>query len=251
MVEPANLTPTEWSKVLDTSADVCKVAERLKRGNYFSWNKVLQQCTDDSLKTLDLGSGRGENSAMLALRGKQTTLFDWSADNINFSKKLYQALGKEARYVQGDVTKPLPFADAEFDVVFSCGVFEYFTNEQIASILKETFRVARKRVIILVPNAYSFFYRLGMWYMQITKKWQWGGERVFTSLAPQFRAAGFDNVKEFTVAAKHSLTFLTMPGGRTLQKIIEKIFNLTDHPKPSVGRQGYLLISVGEKRDKQ
>lgn len=245
MVEPANLTPAEWAKVLDTSADVVKVADRLKQGKYLPWNQVLQERTADAVRTLDLGSGRGENSAMLALRGKETTLFDWSQDNLEFSKKLYAALGKEGRFISGDMTKPLPFADDEFDVVFSCGVFEYFTDEQITDILKEASRIARKRVIILVPNAYSLFYRLGMWYMQIMKKWPWGGERVFTSLRPQFISAGVARVEEFTVGAKHALNFLTMPGGATAQKALAKV--LKDHAKPAVFRQGYLLVSIGEK----
>ncbi len=248
MSDPWNLTPTEWSKVLDTSADVRKVADRLKQGEYLPWNDVLQNCSADSAKVLDLGSGRGENSAMLALRGKETTLFDWSQDNLDFSKRLFGALGKEGTFIQGDITKPLPFSDASYDTVFSCGVLEYFTDDAIKDILKETFRVAKKRVIIMVPNAYSVCYRLGMWYMKKKKIWHWGGERAFRTLKHCFAAIPGINVTEFSVGTKHSLDFLDpLPQGPFLHKAVRKLFSLKDHSKPSTLNQGYLLITIGEK----
>lgn len=247
MSEPWNLTPTEWSEVLGTREDAAKVAERLKNDGYLPWNEVLLREAEGATSILDLGCGRGENSAMLALRGKKTTLFDWSPENLEFSQHLFRALGKQGNFVKGDMTKPFPFVQEEFDVVFSCGVFEYFSDDQIIDILKEAFRVTRKKVIILVPNAYAALYRVGMWYMRMNDKWPWGGERPFRTLKPHFRAAGFNHFREFTVAAKHSLDFLTMPGGRSAQNVIGKMFNLKDHSKPSLFRQGYLLIGVGEK----
>jgi len=247
MAEPWNLTSEEWARVLSDGDTPQTVAQRLLRGNYLPWNEVLQRYTNDAKRILDLGSGRGENSAMLALQNKETTLFDWSQENLEFSKQVFSIIGKQARFVQGDMTKSLPFMNDEFDVVFSCGVFEYFSDDQISDILKEIFRVTRRRAIILVPNAYSVFYRLGMWYMRIIKKWPWGGERPLASLHSHFSRAGFKNIREFTVAAKHSLTFLTMPGGRTMQKILIKLLKLHDHAQPSRFRQGYLLISVGDK----
>ncbi len=248
MSDPWNLTPEEWSKVLDTDADSLKIAQNLKKGQYLPWNEILQRYTEDSLTTLDLGSGRGENSAMLALRGKETTLFDWAENNLSFSKRLFQAIDKKAVFIQGDMTKRLPFEDNAFDTVFSCGVLEYFTDEQIKEILKETFRVAKKRVIILVPNAYSTCYRLGMWYMKKTNTWPWGGERAFKTLKHCFGVVPNIQVTEFSVGTKHSLVFLdSLPKGKFLHKAIAKLFNIKDHARPSSLNQGYLLITIGEK----
>lgn len=248
MSDPWNLTPSEWSKVLDTDADVLKVAERLKKGQCLPWVEVIEHYTKDSKTTLDLGSGRGENSAMLALGGKHVTLFDWSKENLHFSNRLFDALGKPATFVQGDITKPLPFEDGSVDTVFSCGVLEYFTDAQIKEILKEMFRVAKKRVIILVPNAYSVCYRLGMWYMKKKGTWHWGGERAFKTLKHCFSVVPSIRVTEFSVGTKHSLDFLdSLPKGQLIHKVIRKVFNLQNHARPSTLNQGYLLITVGEK----
>ncbi len=250
MSDPWNLTPNEWSKVLGTDADVLKVADPLKKGNYLPWNQVIRDYVQDSKTTLDLGSGRGENSAMLALRGKHTTLFDWSKDNLSFSKRLYDALDVAGTFIQGDITKPLPFEDGSVDTVFSCGVLEYFTDDQIKVILKEMFRVAKKRVIILVPNAYSVCYRLGMWYMKKKGTWNWGGERAFKTLKHCFGVVENIKVTEFSVGTKHSLDFLdTLPAGGFMHKTIRKLFNLQDHPRPSAFNQGYILITIGEKNE--
>jgi ubiquinone/menaquinone biosynthesis C-methylase UbiE len=249
MAEPWNLTPTEWSKVLDTNADAQKLAERLSKGQYVPWNEVIQEHSKDSMTTLDLGSGRGENSAMLALQGKTATLFDWAEDNLDFSRRLFSALGKSGTFIRGDITKRLPFSDSSYDTVFSCGVLEYFTDEQIKSILKEMFRVAKKRVIILVPNAYSVCYRLGMWYMQKTNRWPWGGERAFKTLRHCFAAVPGIKVTEFSVGTRHSVVFLdALPLGSLMRRVIRKIFNLKDHAKPSTLNQGYILITIGEKK---
>lgn len=248
MGEPWNLTPTEWSKVLDTDADVKKAAERLQQGQYLPWVEILKNYTHDSIDVLDLGSGRGQNAAVLALQGKRATLFDWSVENLEFSKKLFSCLGENAAFIKGDMTKPLPFEDKAFDTVFSCGVFEYFTDKQIKDILKETFRIARKRVIVMVPNARSIPYRLGMWYMKRKNQWPWGGERPFRTLRHCFSVIPNIKIKEFSVGTKHALDFLvSLPKGKFLQKLIIKMFSLKDHSKPSFLNQGYLLIAIAEK----
>lgn len=247
MEKPWNLTPKEWSSVLQTEDDPARIAENIKNEKLLPWVKNLILLTKDSKSVLDLGSGAGQNSAVLALNGQKVSLLDWSKENVDFSRKLFSSLKLSANFFQLDMTKALPFSDNSFDSVFSCGVFEYFDDRQIENILKECVRVARKRVIIMVPNAYSLAYRLGMWYMRLKGKWLWGGERPFYSFKKYFRKAGCRNVYEFSVAAKHSLNFLNIPLGRVIRKVLIFLFRISEHSRPSLFKQGYLLICVGEK----
>lgn len=246
MAEPWNLTANDWSNVLEEGVVVENLSEQLMEGHYLPWSENLAQYTEDSKNVLDLGSGRGELSASLALKGKNTTLFDWSEKNLDFSKNLYRLLDLEGRFIQGDMTQPLPFDNNSFDTVFSCGVFEYFSDEEIHKIIIEIRRIARKRIILMVPNAKSVPYRVGKWYMERTKKWHWGGERPFRTLKPYFGADTSMNITEFTIGTKHSLKFLKIPGGRFLQKALQKVFNLQDHSNPSKFNQGYILITIEE-----
>ncbi len=147
------------------------------------------------------------------------------------------------------MTKPLPFATDSHDLVFSCGVFEYFTAAQIESILKEMFRVAKSHVIVMVPNALSVPYRLGMWYQVKTKNWPWGGEVPSYSLRRPFRRAGGQKIEEYSVAASTSLDFLTMRYGRHLRRALAPVLVSSDESRPAILRQGYLLVTIGRKED--
>jgi len=247
MTEIGYLTPQGWADILVKDARPDVLAKTLGRGEHQSWADTLLEYSRESDEVLDLGSGAGENAAMLASHGRTMTLMDWSEQNLEFDRQLFQAMGYSGRFVSYDMTKPLPFEDNSFDVVFSCGVFEYFTDDEIVRILKEAFRISRNRVIILVPNARSIAYRIGKWYLERKGRWYWGKERPFRTLRPHFRAAGSSQVTEFCVGTKHSLDFLTMRGGPALKRLLIRVLGLTDHAKPAAFRQGYLLVTIGEK----
>jgi len=244
-----NLTADQWSSVLETKADPVDVATRLRRsGTFVPWSQVLVDETADCTSTVDLGCGRGEHSAVLARAGRHTTLVDWSHENLMFSRRMYDALGLDARFCRADITCPLPLESNSVDAVFSCGVFEYFNERQIGAIMAEAFRVARKRVIIMVPNARAVAYRLGKWYMERTGTWHWGGEVPSHTLRHHFRTAGASAVREFSVGGQHSVDFLEpLPGGSRVVNLLTRSLRLTRHPRPSRFRQGYLLVTIGEK----
>ena len=244
-----NLTADQWSAVLGSKADTAEFAARIRRsGGYVPWSQVLLDETADCVSTIDLGCGRGEHSAVLAKAGRQTTLVDWSDDNLTFCRGTYDALGFPGTFCRADITRPLPFETSSVDMVFSCGVFEYFNATQIDAIMAEAFRVARKRVIIMVPNARAIAYRLGKWYMERSGTWEWGGEVPSHTLKPHFKRAGAASIREFSVGSQHSVDFLApLPGGARAISLLTRALRLTRHHRPSHFRQGYLLVTIGEK----
>lgn len=243
-----NLTPQQWASVLSTHGSPDRFAEALvARGPVVPWTELLIEHTKDCPTVLDLGSGRGDHSALLARAGRHPTLMDWSPQNIAFSRQMFAACGVEGRFCVGDITRPLPFASSSVDAVFSCGVLEYFDREQVGAIINEAFRVARKRVIVLVPNAASIAYRVGKWYMERSGTWTWGGEVPSYSLKSTFAQAGAVRTTELTVAARHSLDFLTMPLGPQVRRACIKLLRMGHHVEPAWCRQGYLLVTIGDK----
>lgn len=244
-----NLTPDQWSSVLQSNEDPAGVGLKLQAaGSFVPWSQLLIDETADCVTTADLGCGRGEHSALLAKAGRSTTLVDWSQQNLTFCQGMFKALGLAGRFCRADITQPLPLASDSVDVVFSCGVFEYFNKQQIDFITKEAFRVARKRVIIMVPNAHAIAYRLGMWYLERKGAWEWGGEVPSHTLKPHFARAGASHVREFSVGGKHSVDFLApLPGGKTAVSVLTKALRLAPHRRPSWLGQGYLLVTIGEK----
>lgn len=244
-----NLTADQWASVLGSHEHPGAVGDGLRKsGALVPWSRVLVDETAGCETTLDLGCGRGEHSAVLARHGRRPTLVDWSAANLAFSRGLFHTLGFSAQFCRSDITQPLPFASNSIDAVFSCGVLEYFTPDQVDQVVAEAFRVARKRVVIMVPNSKSLAYRLGKWHMERTGTWVWGGEVPSHTLVPAFTRGGAAHVREYTVAARHALHFLTMRGGPRAARWLARAFNLRDHSRPARFRQGYLLVTVGEQR---
>lgn len=242
-----NLSAQAWAGVLLDGATPEAVARDVMAGRVLPWSRLLVDLTADSVTVLDLGSGRGDHSALLALAGRKPTLLDWSSPNLGFSARLFALLGVAGTFCQADLTDPLPFRTASFDTVFSCGVLEYFDDPTIRSVVSEAFRVARKRVVMMVPNAVCLSYRLGKWHLERAGRWPWGGEVPFVSLRPYMRPFTRGQVVEYSVAPVHALAFLTMPGGQRLYRVAMRRLRMKDQIRPAPLRQGYLLVTVAEK----
>ena len=101
MSEKWNLTEAQWSEVMLDGVTPESVAGDLKNGRHLPWTEILLQCSAESEETLDLGSGSGHHSAMLALHGRQTTLLDWSKNNIEFAPDDY--FSDESRKMMTDM----------------------------------------------------------------------------------------------------------------------------------------------------
>ncbi len=242
-----NLPSTEWSNVLLSGVRPEATADGLTKGKVLPWTNAVLKLTNDAQTVLDLGSGRGEHSAALALNGRRPTLLDWSKENLDFSEQVFDALGIHGHFCQADMTDGLPFESNSFDVVFSCGVLEFFADETVEAVLEEALRVSKKRIILMVPNALCIPYRVGKWYMQKARVWPWGGEHPFVTLRPYLRRFASLRVSEFSVAAKHSLNFLAMPMGPLMREVFIRLLRLRDHSSPALFRQGYLLVTVVDK----
>jgi ubiquinone/menaquinone biosynthesis C-methylase UbiE len=91
---------------------------------------------------LDLGCGFGAYSTALIVEGRKCIGCD-----INF--EYLQAADKRLPVVH--VNGSLPFADRSFDSVLIFEVLEHVSN--VEDVLAEAFRVARRNILITVPNS--------------------------------------------------------------------------------------------------
>lgn len=243
----SNLAPSSWSRILLDGARPEAVAAAVAAGRVMPWAHLLLESCRGVETVLDIGSGRGDLSAMLALHGKRTTLLDWSEENLRFSRELFKVLAVRGRFCQADATKHLPFRTSSYDLVFTCGVLEFFSDPQIELVLEESWRVCTRKLIVLVPNALSVAYRLGKWYMERTGAWDWNGEVPFRSLRSYFKKLGAVRITEYSIASNHALKFLTMPVGKQLAGLLQRALPSAPDSRPAFLRQGYLLVTVAEK----
>ena len=92
-------------------------------------------------KILGLASGGGQQMPIFAALGAECTVLDYSSKQIESERMVAEREGYEITIIQGDMTKPLPFEDNTFDLIFH-PVSNCYVKEVIP-IWKECFRVLK------------------------------------------------------------------------------------------------------------
>ena len=98
-------------------------------------------------KVLGLASGGGQQMPIFAALGAECTVLDYSPLQIQSEELVARREGYAIRCIRGDMTKPLPFADGEFDLIFhpvsNCYV------QEVRPIWRECLRVLKPGGILL------------------------------------------------------------------------------------------------------
>ncbi|MBQ7774699.1 MAG: methyltransferase domain-containing protein [Lachnospiraceae bacterium] len=79
-------------------------------------------------RVLDIGCGEGKDAVFLARNGYIVTAFDLAETGLEKAKRLAKANRVEVDFFRADVNDFVP--QAEFDIIFSSGVFHYIEAEQ-------------------------------------------------------------------------------------------------------------------------
>ncbi|MGA2666610.1 MAG: methyltransferase domain-containing protein [Patescibacteria group bacterium] len=236
------LSRNTWTEIVGSSTPK-KIAAEIKSGHCPSWILPILENTKPREKILELGSGTGQLSAILAVNSRISFLIDFSKKNLDFSKKTFSILGLKGNFILADVRKRLPMKNEVVDWVFSSGLLEHFHDSQIIKMLKEMKRVAKKGVISLVPNAHSIFYTIGKSRMEKEGSWPYGQEFPQKSLINFYRKVGLKNIREFSIDTYHALNFLKPQE----KKMIESIYQSISPDTLNKLNQGYLLFTIGNK----
>ncbi|HVO10277.1 MAG TPA: class I SAM-dependent methyltransferase [Vicinamibacteria bacterium] len=88
---------------------------------------------------LDLGCGTGRHAVWLAAAGARVTAVDFSEGMLDEARR--KAGAAAVRFLAHDLHRPLPFADAEFDLVVSALVLEHLCD--LGAFFAEARRVLR------------------------------------------------------------------------------------------------------------
>ena len=112
---------------------------------------------DRPLRVLDVGTGPGFFSLLLAQKGHRVTGVDLSGDMLDRARENAQYYGVEAEFLHLD-GGDLPFADESFDLVISRDVT--WTLPEPAQVFQEWSRVTRPggRVLYFDANWYHYLY---------------------------------------------------------------------------------------------
>ena len=98
-------------------------------------------------KVLGLASGGGQQMPIFTALGAKCTVLDYSQKQLESERMVAAREGYQINIIHADMTKPLPFADEEFDLIFhpvsNCYV------EDVKPIFKECYRILKHGGILL------------------------------------------------------------------------------------------------------
>lgn len=98
-------------------------------------------------KVLGLASGGGQQMPIFAALGAQCTVLDYSEKQLESERMVALREGYSIEIIRADMTKPLPFADESFDLIFhpvsNCYV------EEVQPIFRECSRILKHGGILL------------------------------------------------------------------------------------------------------
>lgn len=99
-----------------------------------SWFPKMAGC-----RVLGLASGGGQQMPVFAALGARCTVMDYSPRQLDSEKMVALREGYEIQIVRADMTKPFPFEDASFDLIFHPVSNCYI--QDVTHVWRECFRV--------------------------------------------------------------------------------------------------------------
>ena len=98
-------------------------------------------------KLLGLASGGGQQMPIFSALGAACTVLDYSPLQIKSENAIASREGYTIRAIRGDMTKPLPFADESFDIIFHPVSNCYIAK--VIPVFAECYRVLKKGGILV------------------------------------------------------------------------------------------------------
>lgn len=135
-----------WQGIYAGSYDLGDYLAHLARHTRF----IESVIADQPKRLLEVGTGSGTISVFLSSLGYDVTSIDNDEAVLSVAGKTSEAFRGCARYELADAFN-LPYEEGDFDVAFSQGLLEHFSDEEIIRMLEEQLRVART-VVFSVPN---------------------------------------------------------------------------------------------------
>lgn len=98
-------------------------------------------------KLLGLASGGGQQIPIFAALGAKCTVLDYSKKQCESERIVAEREGYDVKIIRADMTKPLPFSDESFDVIFH-PVSNCYIKE-VLPVFKECYRILKPGGVLL------------------------------------------------------------------------------------------------------
>ncbi|WP_156010097.1 class I SAM-dependent methyltransferase [Streptococcus ruminantium] len=107
-------------------------------------------------KLLGLACGGGQQGPIFAAHGYNTTIMDFSQEQLAKDRLVAERENIDLQAVQADMTNPFPFEDESFDIIF-CPVSNVYI-EDLTNMWQESYRVLKKGGLLMVGYMNPWIY---------------------------------------------------------------------------------------------
>ncbi len=144
-------------------------------------------------KVLGLAAGGGQQMAVLAARGADCTLLDFSEIQLAADRLVSEREGYSVTLCQGDMTERLPFADESFDFVINPVSNHYI--EEVLPVFAEIYRVLKPGGVFLAGLDTGIYWAF------------WGEEETTLKRRLPFNPLKDESLRQELLAADMALVF--------------------------------------------
>lgn len=158
-----------------------------REGETVRWRKIRSLILNKfgtflGLKVIEIGSGRGIYSLLASLEGAQISLLDNNEVALQRAKEFFCEWNQDFKGIVADAFNIPKEWWGTFDVAMSYGLAEHFRYPERLEIFRSHLQLLKPGglLIVSVPNAAFFPYRVGKYLLEILHKWELGLEIPFS-----------------------------------------------------------------------
>ncbi|MBP7688058.1 MAG: methyltransferase domain-containing protein [Thermoflexales bacterium] len=183
-----NNTPQLWDKLwttpVSTEEDLFKLAQE---ENSIRWQRMERIVLNtfgsfNGLRVIEIGAGAGTNAALMAKRGAQVTLLDYSPAALDRGREFFARNGLPVEMVCANALDLPAELLGKFDIAMSFGLTEHFLGAARVQINRAHFDLLCSGGLgfISVPNKFNPPYRIFKVAAELVGVWKVGEEYPYS-----------------------------------------------------------------------
>ena len=151
-------------------------------------------------KILGLACGGGQQGPVFAAKGYDVTIMDFSTSQLQKDEMVAKREGLTINTVHADMTKPFPFEDETFDIIFNPVSNVYI--EDLENMYQEAARVLKKGGLLMVGfmNPWTYMYDADV-------VWDQPDEELLLKFSIPFNSRELEEAGKITINPEYGYEF--------------------------------------------
>lgn len=233
------------------------------------WSKIEKRVLKrfsgfKDLEVMEIGCGAGTLSMIMALKGANVSLLDYSQTALNTARDQFKRMDLRANFILADALSLPADLKGSFDITMSFGLAEHFAGAERREIICAHKMLLKSGGIsfISVPNALCFPYRIYKKASELAGLWEIGDERPFSraELRRLANEAGYNEIELFGGSFLHDFNYFLFGNAKRLLLNLAKRRSIRSEMDFKVKKEipsflddylGYSLVLVGFEGSKE